>query len=233
MPIHRVLAAIAAAILGAAPALAQGPAPIAPPTTTMVYPGHWGGPFGLWYGGWQPEMVVNVPNQTTAPGQPQWQGQAGYDHEGWLRECRHRLGDNGMAGAVIGGALGGVAGHEIAGAGRRTLGTVAGAVAGAAAGSAIARAEDRPRVQDRCEAMLANPPAGYSYGGYGYGMPVMLVPVLFVPAPGQPAPATRPCKKTVVTEEFYETAPVRSRHIAPRRAPQKHLRMAPDKRVPQ
>lgn len=181
MPVHPLRAALALAGLLAAPALAQVPAP--PPTVTTVYPGHWGGPFGLWYGGWQPEMVVQVP----APPPAQWQGPAAgsYDREGWLRECRRRLGDKDAGGA--------------------------------------------PGGQDRCEAMLAAPPAGY-----GYAVPVMLVPVTLVPA-GTPPAATLspPCTKTVVTtEEFVEAAPRRARHIAPRRAPDKRLRMVPDKRVP-
>lgn len=173
MPATRpLLAALTIAGLFAAPALAQpAPVPAPAPTMTMVYPGHWGGPFGQWYGGWQPAMVVDVPNPAGA-------GAGSYDREGWLRECRRRLPEPGGA--------------------------------------------------DRCAAMLASPPAGPGYAG-----PVMLVPVTPVPLGPAPAASPPPCKETVVTEEFYEVAPRRARHIAPRHAPTKRLRLVPDKRVPQ
>lgn len=51
--------------------------------------------------------------------------------------------DNGVGGAVIGGAVGAVAGNVIAGRGNRLGGTVLGAGVGALAGTAIDRAEDR------------------------------------------------------------------------------------------
>lgn len=230
----RLIAILAVTSLPAATALAQGQPQSQNAPVTMVSPGHWGGPFGMWYGGWQPEMVVNVPSAVPTSGPATWQGRsqdlAGLDREGWLRECRRRLGDNGVGGAVIGGVVGGVAGNALAGHGNRTVGTVAGAVVGAVAGAAIDKAEDRARVQDRCEAMLAAPPAAY---GYAYGVPMMLVPVALVPlaqaAGAQPAgpqsTTSRPCKETVVTEEFYEPVPRRARHIPRRRAP--------DKRIPQ
>jgi len=114
--------------------------------------------------------------------------------------CRHRLGENGVGGAVIGGVVSGVAGNVIAGHGDKVLGTVAGAAVGAIAGAPVDRAEDAPRTRDRCEAMLdgwgggAYPAAGY---GYGYGVPVMLVPVTMVHGAAE---ARGPCKETVVTE---------------------------------
>ena len=61
----------------------------------------------------------------------------------WLAECRARYADNGLGGAVIGGLAGGIIGHEIAGSGNRTVGTIIGAGAGAVAGAAIDRAEDQ------------------------------------------------------------------------------------------
>ena len=209
----------------------------------QAYPGHWGGPFGMWYGGWQPQMVVNVPNAPPPPAQ--WQGAyegQNLDRETWLRECRRRLGDNGVGGAVIGGVLGGVAGNVIGGRGNRVLGTVAGAAVGAVAGAAIDKAEDKGRVQDRCEAMLANPaPTGAMPGAYGYAVPMMWVPVMMVPA-GQAqmtgqmtGQATgKPRVETVVTEEVrYVTVSRRHRTIKHRSAPDKRIRLVPDKRVPQ
>ena len=46
---------------------------------------------------------------------------------------------NGTLGAVIGGVAGGVLGHEIAGGGDKTLGTLLGAGGGAVAGRAVER----------------------------------------------------------------------------------------------
>ncbi|MBC2670067.1 glycine zipper 2TM domain-containing protein [Novosphingobium piscinae] len=239
-PTHVTLAriAVAAAVTIAAPARAHGPehGPAAP---VMVSPGHWGGPFGAMYGGWAPQMVINVP---TAPPPQAWSGAApgyapgGYegatlDRESWLRECRRRLGDNGVGGAVIGGVLGGVAGNVIGGRGNRVLGTVAGAAVGAVAGAVVDKAEDKGRVQDRCEAMLAQPAPGP--GGpamaYGYAVPVMWVPVMMMPQPA----AAGATKRTVVTEVRYETVGRSHRAIPRRAAPDKRVRLVPDKRVPQ
>lgn len=187
----------------------------------------WGGVPG-WYGSWQAPYVIDVPQQqqVVAP-----EGPPPQNREDWLRECRHRLGDNGVGGAVIGGVMGGVAGNVIAGHGDKVLGTVAGAAVGAVAGAAIDKAEDKARVRDRCEAMLEGGPAYGSYpAGYGYGYGTMLVPVVMVPSPG-PAPKGE-CKETVTTTEYVTYEPRRRRNI-PRRAPDKRVRISPDKRVPQ
>ena len=96
-----LLAGLIAATLttAAAPAQAHGHA-AGGRTVVQAYPGHWGGPFGAWYGGWQPQVVV-MPGQP-AQAQP-WGGYEGQnlDRESWLRECRRRIGDNGVGGAVI------------------------------------------------------------------------------------------------------------------------------------
>lgn len=238
-----LLVTVAAASLSASPALAHAKGGHEQGrtggTVVRTYPGHWGGPFGMWYGGWQPQVVVNVPNPPMQ--QPYtWQNGAyegqNLDRDSWLRECRKRLGDHGVGGAVIGGLVGGVAGNVIAGRGNRVLGTVAGAAVGAVAGAVIDKAEDRTRVQDRCEAMLASPPA-QAYGSVGYGMTMMMVPVMMVPVVPQAQPAQaeaeRPYKETVVTEEYWVDAPRRSRHMSRRAAPSKRVRLVPDKRVPQ
>jgi len=65
-----------------------------------------------------------------------WPTPVAYYDEGPRR--RH----DGLGGALIGGAAGGVLGNRIAGHGHRTVGTVAGAAIGAAAGAAIDRAGD-------------------------------------------------------------------------------------------
>jgi len=225
------LAAAFGALVTAAPAAAhdgvghRGGAPVMLP--------HWGGPFGAWYGGWQQPTVIYPGGQTIAEDDsppPQ-------DREEWLRQCRRRLGDNGVGGAVIGGVVGGVAGNVIAGQGSRVLGTVAGAAVGAVAGAAIDKAEDAHRTHDRCEAMLEVPGYGApGYGqaayGYGYGVPMMLVPVTMTAAPPRQG-ARGACKETVVTEEYVTTEPRRTRLIPRRAVPDKRVRLVPDKRVSQ
>lgn len=214
-----------AGLIAATPALAHG-------ARLQMLP-HWGGPFGAWYGGWQAPTVIETGGRAEADAEDA--GPPPQDRETWLRQCRRRLGDNGVGGAVIGGVVGGVAGNVIAGQGDKVLGTVAGAAVGALAGRAIDKAEDAHRVHDRCEAMLDNYvpgasgyPAGY---GYGYGVPVMLVPVAMVAGA---APAARgPCKETVVTEEIVTEVPRRSRLIPRRAIPDKRIRLVPDKRVQQ
>ncbi len=52
--------------------------------------------------------------------------------------CRR---DNGTTGLVIGAALGGLAGHEIAGHGDKTLGTILGAVGGGLLGRSVDRGD--------------------------------------------------------------------------------------------
>ena len=61
------------------------------------------------------------------------------DNQGRWR-CKR---DDGTTGLVIGGVVGGVAGHEIAGRGDRVLGTVIGAGVGALAGREIDRRSGR------------------------------------------------------------------------------------------
>ena len=53
--------------------------------------------------------------------------------------------DNGTTGLVIGAAVGGLAGHEIAGSGDRTLGTIIGAVGGGLLGRAVDRGDVKCR----------------------------------------------------------------------------------------
>ncbi|MFA7594988.1 MAG: glycine zipper 2TM domain-containing protein [Novosphingobium sp.] len=53
--------------------------------------------------------------------------------------------DNGTTGLVIGAAVGGLAGHEIAGSGDKTLGAIIGAVGGGLLGRAIDRGDVKCR----------------------------------------------------------------------------------------
>jgi len=56
----------------------------------------------------------------------------------------HRCYDKGNGGLAIGGIAGGLLGHEVAGRGDKTLGTIIGAGAGALAGRAIDKSDGRP-----------------------------------------------------------------------------------------
>ena len=71
----------------------------------------------------------------------------GRDDRIWRdRDGRYRCKrDNGTTGFVIGAAVGGLAGHEIAGRGDKTLGTILGAVGGGLLGRAIDRGEVKCR----------------------------------------------------------------------------------------
>jgi hypothetical protein len=112
--------------------------------------------------------------------------------------------DDGLGGALIGGAVGGLVGNRIAGRGDRTIGTVAGAAVGAVAGAAIDRAEDRGRTYaeaqpravyaDECEAAF---PPGYR----------------LVSVPGEPD-----CRDEVVTREEWVPETVTLPAATPRRA---------------
>lgn len=126
---------------------------------------------------------------------------------------RPRRRDDGLGGALIGGAVGGVLGNRIAGRGDRTIGTMAGAAVGAVAGAAIDRAEDRgpePRAYDEpgfdyadeCDAAL---PPGY-----------MLVSI----------PGTPECRDEIVTREEWvpEYVTVPARRAAPVRDKRTKLR---------
>ena len=230
MRVRTGLMALSVLVCLPAPALAHGQ-----PGTVMMPPPPMAGPlnYGSWQDGWQPAYEGPQDDTREAPAQ-------GYDGDGWLRECRRRLSDNGVGGAVIGGVVGGVAGNVIAGHGDKLVGTVAGAAVGALAGHVIDKAEDGPRVRDLCEAMLEGGPgygaapygsAPYGYAGDGYAMPVMMVPVIMVPVPHRAGMGQRRCKETVTTTTEYIDAPRRSRYIPPRAVPDKRVRIVPKKRV--
>lgn len=166
---------------------------------------------------------------------PHMMGPAPDARMAWLDECRGRMSrhHDGMGGALIGGAIGGLAGNRIAGHRHRTEGTIAGAAVGAIAGAAIDRAEDRG-ARDECERYLdeyygyysahARHFAGYYPGGMvqaqGCCQPMMTMP--------RPAPE---CREEVRYVTEYVTVP--GRRVIPRRpAPRdKRVRIVPDKRI--
>ena len=182
------------------------------------------------------------------------QAPADYDpreRDAWLAECHDRIGSGGGVGAVIGGLVGGVAGNRIAGRDDRLLGTVVGAVGGAVAGAVIDRSISRSRSRDRCEAMLDDYAVNYRpdyYGrgyapGYAPGYAVAYAPVM-VPAMVQHVQQAPICTETTVTTEQWVDVPGAHRYIPPRPhyrpqyhqrvphyAPDKRVRLAPDKRV--
>ncbi|GGB59907.1 glycine zipper 2TM domain-containing protein [Blastomonas aquatica] len=128
----------------------------------------------------------------------------------FLEACRR---DNGLGGAAIGAAAGGLAGNRIAGRGNRTGGTLIGAGVGAIAGMVIDKAEDR----ERCKRLLAQHGA---YQGGGYPPPVGQPGGYPPPPPGYYYYYPPPIITTVTitpgcncTEEVVttHTAPVRHR----------------------
>ena len=149
--------------------------------------------------------------------------------DAWLADCRTRVAhrDSGLGGALIGGAVGGLAGNRIAGRGNRTVGTIAGAVVGAAVGAAIDKAEDAGRYRDECEGYLDDYYAWYTRGSSyapGYASATYVAP-MSLPEPE--------CTETVeyVYEDVPERPAPRKRYI-PRPAPDKRIKVVPDKRVP-
>ena len=63
-----------------------------------------------------------------------------YGRNGYAERCSN---GNEVAGAVVGGGVGALAGSAIAGRGDRTAGAVLGGVAGAVVGSQVAKSNDR------------------------------------------------------------------------------------------
>lgn len=93
--------------------------------------------------------------------------------------CTGRIHDNGVVGALLGGATGAVIGSNVARGGGRTGGALIGAAAGAALGSNIARSTTK----DRCR--------GPRDVGYYYGPPPP-PPVYVAPEPVYVAPPPPP-----------------------------------------
>ena len=127
----------------------------------------------------------------------------------------YRRRDDGLGGALIGGAVGGLVGNRVAGSGDRAVGTIAGAAVGAVAGAAIDRAEDDRDVEPRyaepgvdyADECLAALPPGYR----------------LVAVPGEPE-----CHDEVVTREEwvpeYVTVPGTPRRAPPLRDKRTKLR---------
>lgn len=146
------------------------------------------------------------------------------DHDAEMaRRCGH---GNAVGGAIAGGLIGGVAGNRIAGRGNRTAGTAIGGAVGAIAGAAIGSEADRKD----CESWWASRgqyhdryyPGGYypggtsvyhhGYGyGYGYGWYTPGVVVTTIITHGAPVVTER---VETSTRTYYETVPVRKRHVA-------------------
>ncbi len=237
-------AAVAGTLALAAPAFAQDQMPPLPPPGHDASAARPEDPRPEWRGG---------------PGLPGQYGQPAYDQAGferaradWLAECRSRHGNgNKVGGVIVGGVLGGVIGHEIAGRGDKTLGTVAGAAVGAVAGGAIGAGADKRSRMDWCESYLEShmsrgPAGGYgAFGqawpaaGYGYAyawQPVMvpvMVPVMMpmMAVQMQAPPRQKECKETIVTEEWVPVKRPHRRYIPARPVPDKRVRIVPDKRV--
>lgn len=86
-----------------------------------------------------------------------------YDYD--QRECRAQEKDDKVAGAIIGGVLGAVAGSQLAGDGARTEGSALGAVAGVALGAGIADSNTN------CDRRYGSRYSSYGDGYYENGQP--------------------------------------------------------------
>ena len=124
-----------------------------------------------WVRGPADEAGVDYDPSLTPPPPPSY---AQMDDRAFLEACRH---DNGVGGAAIGAAAGGLAGNRIAGRGNRTGGTLIGAGVGAVAGMLIDKAEDR----ERCKRLLAAETAGGH--GTSYAPPPVGAPAYAPPPP--------------------------------------------------
>ncbi|WP_068070814.1 glycine zipper 2TM domain-containing protein [Novosphingobium lentum] len=195
----------AAAILALALALPAAPA--------LAHDGHY-----------QPSVLDQAGPGQWAAGGPAVNEDYERAREGWLADCRDRMGEGrhhrrGLIGALIGGTVGGVVGNRLADD-NRVLGTVAGAAVGAVAGGVIDRtvsASHRRERSDYCEDYLDR------YTGYGPGYRDQGY------APQPVVQQQTPCVETTTTTVEYVTTPGRWRTIK-RRPPVRHKRVH-DKRV--
>ncbi|MGH6782071.1 MAG: RcnB family protein [Sphingomonadaceae bacterium] len=89
-------------------------------------------------------------------------GWVGRRHDGYDWVGRR---NDGMGGAIIGGAVGALAGNRIAGRGNRLGGTLIGAGVGALAGMAVDKAEDRDRHEQHRDTRHPHP-YDYDFGRY-------------------------------------------------------------------
>ncbi|HUQ13131.1 MAG TPA: glycine zipper 2TM domain-containing protein, partial [Novosphingobium sp.] len=124
--------------------------------------------------------------------------------------------DDGLGGALIGGAVGGLIGNRVAGRGDRTVGTIAGAAVGAVAGAAIDRSDDRGFPEPR----WAEDDAGWDHrvaGAYAGECADALPAGYTVIA----IPGSRECRDEVETIEEWvpEYVTVPGRAPPPRAAP--------------
>lgn len=144
------------------------------------------------------------------------------------RMCRR---DDGVGGAIIGGAVGGIIGNRVAGRGNRTAGTLIGGGVGAVVGAAIDQSEDRSACNAYWERNNARSHGGYVDGydrgghasaAYGYGGGYVMSAPTTIVIPGAPIIIEE-------TETYYETVTVarpRAR-VAPRRVARPAVRPRP------
>ena len=155
-----------------------------------------------------------------------WQDMAWSDAE-WAEEEALRRDlerackpDNGVGGSLIGGLLGGFAGNRIFGRGNRTAGTLIGGALGAIAGGVIDQAEDKSKCRDAVRRVEERQRGWHGGGGYwqsghtsyGHG-PGWYSPGVIVTTVTSAPVVT----ETVTTETFYESVPVRKRHVSKKR----------------
>lgn len=151
----------------------------------------------------------------------------GYSREqeelAYLQQCRK---SSGIGGAVVGGAIGALAGNRIAGRGNRLGGSLIGGGLGAIAGAAIEQGTDRCRklikkygydrdYADRRVPVQRAPRQthhgyGYGYGWQGYYQPQPQVTTVVI----QSQPVTTTTTTTTIEEEYVYEKP---RYVAKKR----------------
>ncbi|WP_417622203.1 RcnB family protein [Parasphingorhabdus sp.] len=182
---------------------------------------------------------------------PAYSGYSGYDNQrseelAYLERCKK---SSGIGGAIVGGAIGALAGNRIAGRGNRLGGSLIGGGVGAIAGAAIDQGTDRCRRlikkygydREQIRQYRPHPPVryqpqhpqpgypagwqGYYYPAYYYPLPQPMVTTVVV----QSAPVTTTTTTTYVEEEIVYSKPTYKKRWKP--APKKVWKPAP-KAVP-
>lgn len=150
-------------------------------------------PEPVYRGGYrQAPIPGQVRNQAPVPRDPRYND---YRSQAELAErCRR---DNGVGGALIGGAVGALAGNRIAGRGSRTAGTLIGGAVGAVAGAVIDRSEADPCRDFQQQAARQDYRGGQSYYPQQYGAPPGYY--LYYPAPTVTTVTVHPAATTTTT----------------------------------
>jgi hypothetical protein len=126
-----------------------------------------------------------------------------HDYQRYQDACTDRIHDNGVTGALLGGAAGALIGSNVAGHSARTGGALIGAAAGAAVGSNIARSSTKDRCRGGRAVYYREPAPVY------YAPPP--APVYYAPPP-RPVYYVPPPPPPVYSYDVYEVRHDHGRH---------------------